>query len=52
MLVRVAKSLGLDKSESATLSLEELKAELDRGIFPIVYIKDRLASTYVQHPER
>src|SRR5438128_2301193 len=50
ILVRVAKSLGLDKSESTTLNLEELKAELDRGIFPIVYIKDRL--TEGQRPQQ
>lgn len=51
MVVRAAQDLGFDKSQSATLSLEELKAEMDRGIFPIVYIKDRLAENqpYQQH---
>jgi len=51
LLVRAAKDLGFDKSQSATLSLEELQSELNRGIFPIVYIKDRLAENqpYQQH---
>lgn len=51
LLVRAAKDLGFDKSQSATLSLEELQSELNRGFFPIVYIKDRLAENqpYQQH---
>ncbi len=39
-----AHTLGFAKTQIANLTFDELKAEVERGLYPIVYIKTRMVS--------
>jgi ABC-type bacteriocin/lantibiotic exporter with double-glycine peptidase domain len=41
-LVEAARSLGFTDTRKYNLTLDELKAELDRGLYPIVYVRTQL----------
>lgn len=47
--IECAKQFGFLDSFSAYLHLEELKAELDRGLFPIVYLQPSETSPRDHH---
>jgi len=42
-LVETARSLGFRNTRKYNLTFDELKAELDRGLYPIVYVRAQLA---------
>lgn len=42
-LVEAARNLGFTNTRKYNLTWDELKAELDRGLYPIVYIRTQLA---------
>jgi ABC-type bacteriocin/lantibiotic exporter with double-glycine peptidase domain len=42
-LVEAARKLGFINTRKYNLTLDELKAELDRGLYPIVYVRAQLA---------
>ena len=49
MLVEAARKKGFRKTLKGNLTLDELKDELKHGLYPIVYIKRRSASGFLQH---
>jgi ABC-type bacteriocin/lantibiotic exporter with double-glycine peptidase domain len=42
-LVEAARKLGFTNTRKYNLTLDELKAELERGLYPIVYVRAQLA---------
>jgi predicted double-glycine peptidase len=42
LLVRAARDLGFKESRKYSMAFADLRREVDRGVFPIVYIRTRL----------